>query len=282
VPQDIEAHIAHVLQDLRPDGSVQGQELPACSLEQRMADCATPGISIGVIDEFQVVWAGGFGKRTAGTTDEVTPNTPFQAGSISKPVFALAVMKLVEKGQIDLDADVNHYLESWQIPTNEGWQPRVTLRQLLSHTAGTSVHGFPGYPTAGPWPAIPQILEGIPPANTPPVVVDLLPGIQFRYSGGGTMIAQQLVVDLLGKPLPDIMRELVLDPLEMSDSTYEQPLPAAMAARAATAHPWNGLKHAAAGMSIRRWPRLVCGQQRATWLGSERRSYESCGATNLS
>src|SRR5207244_1450502 len=104
-------------------------------------------------------------------------------GSISKPVFALAVMKLAESGTIDLDADVNDYLTSWRLPASDGWQPRVSLRQLLSHTAGTTVHGFPGYPASGPWPTAIQVLRGAPPANTSPVVVDVLPGTQLRYSG---------------------------------------------------------------------------------------------------
>jgi CubicO group peptidase (beta-lactamase class C family) len=187
------------------------------------------------------VAAGSFGVKTAGTGEAVTPNTLFQAGSISKPVFALAVMQLVEAGRLDLDADVNEYLTSWRVPDNDGWTPHITLRQLLSHTAGTSVHGFPGYPATGPWPTLTEVLNGTPPANTLPVVVEALPGVQFRYSGGGTTIAQQLVMDVLGQPFPRLMRELVLDPAGMHDSTFEQPLPPAMAARAATGHPWSSV-----------------------------------------
>jgi CubicO group peptidase (beta-lactamase class C family) len=206
-----------------------------------MAHGATPGLSVAVVEHSDVTWARGFGRRASAIADAVTPATPFQAGSISKPVFALAVMRLVEARKLDLDADVNDYLLSWRVPANDGWQPRLTLRQLLSHTAGTTVHGFPGYPAAGPWPTVPQILQGLPPASNRPIVVDLLPGAQFRYSGGGTTIAQQVVVDVLRKPFPDVMRELVLEPLGMSDSTYEQPLPTHMAERAAIAHPWNGV-----------------------------------------
>src|SRR5262249_46759440 len=169
-----------------------------------------------------------------------TRTPPSQAGSISKPVCALAVMRLVEQGTLDLDVDVNGYLSSWRAPANGGWQPRITLRQLLSHTAGTTVHGFRGYPASGPWPTPLQVLQGVPPANTPEVIVDLMPGLAFCYSGGGTTIAQQVVVDVLGRPFPELMRELIFDPLGMVDSTFEQPLPAAMAACAATAHPLNG------------------------------------------
>jgi CubicO group peptidase (beta-lactamase class C family) len=240
--QDAENRISRVSQDLRPETPFPGRDEPPQTLAERMRHLATPAVSVAVIDDFEVDWSRGFGKRTAGTTEDVTPTTPFQAGSISKPVFALAVMRLVEGGRLDLDADVNDYLASWQVPANDRWLPCITLRQLLSHTAGTTVHGFPGYPANGSRPTVPQVLNGEFPANNQPVVVDLLPGTQFRYSGGGTTIAQQVVVDLMNRPFADLMRELVLDPLGMADSTFEQPLPSAMAARASTAHPWNGLQ----------------------------------------
>jgi len=197
---------------------------------------------MAAIDNFEVAWSRGFGKLTAGATEEVTSSTLFQVGSISKPVFALAVMRLVEAGRLDLEVDVNSYLTSWRVPAKDGWIPRITLRQLLSHTAGTTVHGFPGYPAKGPRPTVPQTLNGEPPANNQPVVVDLLPGTQFRYSGGGTTIAQQVVVDVMKEPFASLMRELILDPLGMTDSTFEQPLPAAMTPRASTAHAWNGIQ----------------------------------------
>jgi len=232
--------MSRVLADLRPETAVPARVSPAQTLAERMDYYATPGASIGVVDDGALAWASGFGVRMMGTADAVTATTPFQAGSISKPVFALAVMRLVEQGTLDLDADVNGYLSSWRVPANGGWQPRITLRQLLSHTAGTTVHGFRGYPASGPWPTPLEVLQGVPPANTPEVIVDLMPGLAFRYSGGGTTIAQQVVVDVLGRPFPDLMRELILDPLGMADSTFEQPLPAPMAARAAVGHPLNG------------------------------------------
>ena len=151
-------------------------------------------------------------------------------------------MKLVEKGAIDLDADVNDYLSIWRVPARDGWQPRVSLRQLLSHTAGATVHGFPGYPLSGPWPTVSQVLDGAPPANTQPVLVDVLPGTQFRYAGGGTTIAQQVVADVTGTPIPELMRKLVLDPVGMMDSGYDQPPPAAFARRAAKGHSVSGVE----------------------------------------
>ena len=238
--QDAQGRVARMLAGLQPEVAVPAREGPLQKLSQRMAHYATPGASIAVVEDFKVAWARGFGVRTMGTTDPVTATTPFQSASISKPVFALAVMRLVEDGTLDLDTDVNRYLTSWQVPVNGGWQPRITLRQLLSHTAGTTVHGFRGYPANGPWPTPVEVLQGVPPTNTPEVVVDLLPGLTFRYSGGGTTIAQQVVVDLLGRPFPALMRELILDPLGMADSTFEHPLPQPLASRAAVAHPLNG------------------------------------------
>ncbi|UWU73331.1 beta-lactamase family protein [Bradyrhizobium huanghuaihaiense] len=236
---DLEEQIRRVVSDLREETTIPGQYGLPASVHQRMAQTCTPALSVGVIDNFELAWTRAFGTLAAGA-EPATANTPFQSGSISKPVFALAVMKLVEIGIIDLDTDVNDYLKSWQLPGRDGWQPRITLRQLLSHTAGTTIHGFPGYPASGPWPTAPQVLHGVPPANTQPVVVDILPGTQHHYSGGGTTIAQQLVVDVTGTPFPELMRNLILEPVGLTDSSFEQPPPSAFAKRAARGHPLNG------------------------------------------
>jgi CubicO group peptidase (beta-lactamase class C family) len=237
-----EDRISRIIGDLRPDPPQPGRDEQPSALAERMADCATPAVSLAVVDRSELAFARGFGRLGRNSAAEVTAHTPFQVGSISKPVFALAVMKLVVHGKLDLDADVRTYLRSWQLPAHAGWKARVTLRQLLSHTAGTTVHGFPGYPAAGPWPTLLQVLDGLPPSNTKPIRVDLMPGTQFRYSGGGTTLAQQVVTDVTGRPFPDLMRDLVLEPAGMMDSSFAQPLPAAIAARAARAHPWNGVE----------------------------------------
>lgn len=231
---------ANVLNGLLPATHVDNQFSTPDTLAARMAYYQTPGVSIAVIHEGAIEWAQGFGVCEIGQPAPVTPETLFQAGSISKPIFALAVMRLVEQGILDLDEDVNHYLTTWQVPANGDWQPRLTLRQLLSHTAGLTVHGFPGYPAGQPVPTVTQVLDGQAPANTAPVRVNLLPGMQFRYAGGGTTVAQQVVVDVLGKPFPEIMDELVLQPADVTGSTYAQPPAAGWLERTATAHPWNG------------------------------------------
>lgn len=239
---EIERRIERVINGLLPSTGFKNQNRygPKAMLKDRMAHYHTPGVSIAVVNNYKVEWARGFGVREQGKREPVTETTLFQAASISKPMFALAVMRLVEEGKLDLDEDVNRYLSSWKVPPNGAWQPRITLRQILSHSAGLTVHGFPGYRTTESLPSVIDVLNGRSPANTPRIEVNILPGVQSRYSGGGTTLAGQLVVDVLGKPFPKLMRDLVLDPLGMKHSTFEQPLPTSWARSAATAHPRKG------------------------------------------
>jgi CubicO group peptidase (beta-lactamase class C family) len=210
---------------------------PTWTVEERMRFYNVPGLSVAVIDGGKIVWAKGYGLADVRANRKVTPRTLFLAGSISKPVAAVAAVDLVERGVVPFDADVNTLLKSWQLPANEFTaKTPVSLRLLLSHSAGTTVHGFPGYPRAFPRPTIRQILDGQAPANTAPVRVDLAPNTQFRYSGGGTTVAQQALADVTGLDFASLMRRHVLAPLGMNDSTYAQPLPSALHARAATAY----------------------------------------------
>jgi CubicO group peptidase (beta-lactamase class C family) len=200
-----------------------------------------PGISVTVFDDFHLAWAKTYGVKEAGKPQPVTLDTLFQAGSISKPVSAMAVMHFVDKNVLSLDADINSELRSWKVPENEFTaKEKVTLRRLLSHSAGLTVHGFPGYAVGEKTPTLIQVLDGAKPANTLPVRVDFVPGSQFRYSGGGTTIVQLTLVDRLEKPFPAIMDETVIGKLGLKNSTYEQPLPPNRAARAASGHRANG------------------------------------------
>lgn len=195
-----------------------------------------PGVSWALIDGGQIVGRGSAGVVDAGRADPVTSTTLFQVCSISKPVAVLAMLRLVDRGLLDLDEDVNRRLTSWQIPPTGDWQPAITLRQLASHSAGLTVHGFPGYREGDEVPTPVQVLDGVRPTNTFGVRVDLVPGTQFRYSGGGTVVLQQLLEDVTGTPFARLARELVLEPLGMSDSDYAQPLPTELHDKAATAH----------------------------------------------
>jgi CubicO group peptidase (beta-lactamase class C family) len=237
----IQARIDRIVNNLQPQASLRGKPTDPKTLSDRMSYYHSPGVTIAVINDFKIEWAQGFGICDSQSQQPVTIDTLFQAGSISKAIFALGVMRIVQEGHLNLDRDINHYLTTWQIPATENWQPRITLRQILSHTAGLTTDGFAGYLTSEAIPTVPQILNGEPPANSEQVRVNIFPGMQFRYSGGGTTVAQQAVIDLLGKPFPQIMRELVLDRLQLNNSTYEQPLPERLKTQAATGHPSKGI-----------------------------------------
>jgi CubicO group peptidase (beta-lactamase class C family) len=223
-PSTVEQRIQRIQDGLLPAILVKGEPAPAAKLADRMSALHVPGVSIAVIHDGKIEWARGFGVTKIGGPP-VTPDTLFQAGSISKPVAALAVLRLVQAGKLDLDADVNEYLKTWKLPAN-GFteQSKVTLRELLTHTAGMTVHGFAGYAADAPVPTLIQVLNGEPPANSPPIRVDTKPGTIWRYSGGGYVIAQQLLQDVTGEPFAKLMRETVLGPIGMNRSTYEQPL----------------------------------------------------------
>lgn len=213
----------------------------AMKLADRMAYYKVPGVSVAVINNGAIEWARGYGVAEAGTNNAVTTETFFQAASISKPVAAMGALRLVGDGKLDLDEDVNKRLASWKVPENEFTkEQKVTLRRLLSHTAGMTVHGFRGYATDEPVPTILQILNGEKPANSAAIRVDIVPGSRFRYAGGGTTVAQLLVMDVTGKPYPQFIQETVLSKLEMKHSTYQQPLPKELLAKAAAGHGQNG------------------------------------------
>ncbi|WP_112236684.1 serine hydrolase domain-containing protein [Kribbella monticola] len=205
-------------------------------IEADLAEYQVPGVSWAVIEGGEFVERGSAGLVDAGGSDPVTERTLFQACSISKPVAVLAALRLVDQGLLDLDEDVNSRLKSWRVPPTGDWQPVLTLRQLVSHSAGLTVHGFPGYPYGEELPSLRQILDGVPPATNFGVRVDTVPGAQFRYSGGGTLVVQQLLEDVTGTPFRQLMQELVLGPLGMSDSDYAQPLPEGRHNQAAVAH----------------------------------------------
>src|SRR5262245_13330214 len=202
-------------------------------IQAQMALRQINGLSLAVIEN------GTIDARAYGVTSRggpaVTTTTLFQAGSISKPVAALGALRLVEQGRLSLDEDVNAKLTAWRVPENEFTKvEKVTLRRLLSHSAGLTVHGFPGYDVTERMPSVPEVLDGN--GNTAPVRVDVVPGTIGRYSGGGFTVMQQLVSDVTGMPFPQYMREAVLGPVGMSSSTYEQPLPPDRAMRTASGH----------------------------------------------
>src|SRR5206468_690196 len=145
-----------------------------------------PGLSLAIIQDGKVIRVKGYGVAEQGGERPVTASTLFQAGSISKSVAAVGALRLVQEGKLALDEDVNAKLTTWKVPENAFTrEKKATLRGILSHTAGLTVHGFPGYAVDGPVPSLVQVLNGEKPTNTAPIRVDILPGSKWRYSGGG-------------------------------------------------------------------------------------------------
>jgi CubicO group peptidase (beta-lactamase class C family) len=233
---EVSGRIQRIETSLIPDTPLWSQEAEfRGTIAERMAYYRTPGLSLAVINQGDLEWARGYGMLEAGKPSmPVTPETRFQACSISKHVTMLAVLRLVQEGLLDLDQDANHYLTAWKIPANGSWQPRITIRQLLGHTAGLTQNWYRGFRRAGPGeaasvagtlPTLLQVLEGRLPANTPAVRAKLIPGSQYRYSGSHYSVLQQLLIDVTGKPFPDLMQHLVFDPLGMRNSSYDQAHP---------------------------------------------------------
>lgn len=208
--------------------SAQAEAKLADDLRLLMARHHVPAASVALVRN---------GKVAERVTLGADARTLFQAASISKVVTGQVILHLADHGTIDLDQPVNEALRSWKLPGRRA--QAVTPRLLLSHRAGTNVPGFPGYAAGAALPSLPQILEGAPPANTPPVRVEWEPGQAFRYSGGGTMVLQQLAVDATGRPYQDLAADLVLEPAGMARSSFVQPLPQSES-DAATAHDLEG------------------------------------------
>ena len=222
------------------------------SLEEAKAALNIPSVSLALIDRDSIAFARAYGENA-------TPNTLYQAASLSKFVVAVGAMRLVDQKKLALDEDVNAGLTSWKVPTNgfDKTHP-VTLRGLLSMTAGIGVPGFLGYAVDAPLPNLTQILYGVPPANSPPITVIAEPGSKYAYSGGSYEIAEALMIDIAQAPFPDLMDRLVLKPAGMSNSTFAQPLPHERETQAVMGHLADGKEvlggwhvfpeHAAAGL----------------------------------
>lgn len=232
--EDVGAREKRVEEGLEPVDVGKDEPPLKLDLAAMMNAFNDPGMSVAVIDGYRIAWAKGYGVAELGGKVPVTTRTLFQAGSISKPVASAAMLALVEQGKLSLDEDVNMKLKSWKVPENEFTkEQKVTLRRLASHTAGLTVHGFPGYDVDEKMPTLVQIFNGEKPANTAAIRVDVVPGTLERYSGGGVTIEQQLMMDVTGKEFPALTKEMVLDKIGMSDGSYAQPLPAAWASRTA-------------------------------------------------
>ncbi len=219
---------------------IEGAARPGHLLASEMTARKVPGVSIAIIRKGKLDWASGYGVASLGGPP-ISNETLFAAASISKPVTALGVLKLVQNGKIDLDVDVNLYLRRWKIPDNEFTaQHKVTVRELLSHTSGIGTHWSAVYDPHQPVPTIVQVLNGEKPTKTDPVRVEAVPGSKFAYASGGYLILQLLIEDVSGESFADYMRRTVLGPLRMTRSTFGTLLSDRLIRSAATAYPGGG------------------------------------------
>ncbi|OPY68676.1 MAG: Penicillin-binding protein 4* [Syntrophorhabdaceae bacterium PtaU1.Bin034] len=207
------------------------------SLQERMDYYLVPGVSIALINNGQIEWARGFGVAGSGGAVPVTADSVFQAASISKTFAAAAVMLMDQSDLIDVDHEVNSYLTSWKIPDNQYTaSQKVLVRHLLSHTGGTTVSGFTGYRYDESVPALLQILDGLPPANSQAIRVEAVPGSRWNYSGGGTEILHLLVQEVSGMTYRQYLNDYILRPLNMMSSDPLQPLLGPLLSRAVSGH----------------------------------------------
>jgi CubicO group peptidase (beta-lactamase class C family) len=210
------------------------------NLVSQMKALGVPAVSIAGIRNGRIDWARAYGVSSLQGAP-VSTETLFGAASISKPVTALGVLKLVEEGKIDLDANVNTYLKRWTIPDNQFTaQQKVTVRELLNHTSGIGTHNGDIYDPSAPIPTVLQLLEGEKPARSPPVRVEAIPGTEFAYSNGGYLVLSLLIEDVTGESFAAYMKRTVLDPIGMKHSTFDAPLPLEWRAHAATAYGEDG------------------------------------------
>ena len=232
---ELELEIQQIENNLLPNIILKDNPPVNFNLTERMEYHKVPGVSIAILKDGKIHWAKGYGFANTNTGTKVDENTLFQAGSISKPLAALGALKLAEEGKIDLDKDVNTYLTGWKVPDSKFLaEENVTIRRLLTHTAGMTVHGFPGYTQTDTFPDIETVLNGE--GNTPAIFVDTFPGAMWRYSGGGYTVMEKVVEDVSGMPLEEYLAQNILTPMGLENSTYAQPLPESLHANASAAY----------------------------------------------
>jgi CubicO group peptidase (beta-lactamase class C family) len=206
-----------------------------------MQHYAVPGLTIAVVDSYEVAWTGVWGVLEAGKEAPITSETLFEAASTTKVATATAVLRLVDEGLLLFDQDVNDVLSDWRVPetplTETG---RVTVRGLLSHTAGVS-RPDGGFDVAeGAMPTLIDVLQGRAPAINAALSIDHVPGSTHQYSNFGFILLQKVIEDASGKRFADVMQSMVFGPLRMSHSTFEPNLPSWMGTKTPTHHDSEG------------------------------------------
>ncbi|MEB0261023.1 MULTISPECIES: serine hydrolase [unclassified Mucilaginibacter] len=205
-------------------GLIQTEGQAPWTLKERMAHYKVNGVTIAVIRNYKMEWAKGYGLADAAAKIPVTNSTLFQAASISKSLNGVGILKLVQDGKLDPDKDINQYLTTWKFPYDTVAKGKtINTKNLLSHTAGITVHGFEGYTNKDSVPTIVQVLNGTKPANSDPIRSMFVSGLRSEYSGGGITVSQLMLMDITRQPYDKFMYQNVLKPLGMTSSTYAQP-----------------------------------------------------------
>jgi len=239
---DVRTRIADVENGLIASVIKSESEPAGMALSDRLQHYQVPGISIAVINNGGIEWAKGYGVAEVGGTRAVTPDTLFQACSVSKPVSVLGIMLLAQSGVIDISRNVNDYLMSWRLVDNDLMTTqKATIQRLMSHTAGINVSGYEGYPAGSVVPSLLQVLNGTPPATTAPVQIIYEPGSLYSYSGGGMEVLHQMAEDVTGMSFQNYMKNNIFIPLGMNSSDFVQPMAGPSATRAAKAHDMDGI-----------------------------------------
>ena len=235
---DAPQRILRVENGLRSPLRLREEEPLLTTIGEQLEKWSTPGISVAVVDDYEVQWARGFGIVEAGSDQPVTNTTLFQAGSISKPVAAILASILESDGQLDLDQPIARYLKSWEIPENEfGASNKITARQLMTHRAGFNTHSY-FFESEEGMPPLNEVLRGE--HGDPPAEVVMSPGAQNVYSNPGFVVLEQVIEDATGREFDELSRQLLFEPLRMNNSSFAEPLDLELLARTASAHDSSG------------------------------------------
>ncbi|MEZ0472734.1 serine hydrolase domain-containing protein [Luteimonas salinilitoris] len=236
----------HESAETEAERRIQGSLLPlhyledqvsSSSIPQAMIEQDIPGVSIAFVDNGEIAWRLVYGYARLADAERVTPETVFAGASLSKPVTAMAALKLVDQELLNLDEDVDSRLTDWKIPENEFVEEqKITLRRLIGHTAGIRNHLWSSYGVGDDIPTLEQMLAGRNPSVDPAVAVVSIPGERYKYSNPGYSIVQKLVQDAAGQDFQPAIEKLVFTPAGMSDSSFDQPIPARLMERSATGY----------------------------------------------
>jgi CubicO group peptidase (beta-lactamase class C family) len=236
-----ETRIQRVLAGLYTRRSIDETPAETWALAERMASHRVPAVSVAVIHDGRIEWARAYGRTGPSGAQAATPETLFQAASISKPLTAFAVLRAADRGLLSIDSPANRYLRTWHLPDSpQGRSESVTVALLMGHMSGLDVASSPGYSQSSALPTLTQILDGVAPATSPPIRIVSPPGSKWMYSGGGYDVLQQILTDVFGRSFPDLMTDLVLAPTGMTHSTFEQPLDVSLQPNAAVGYREDG------------------------------------------